>query len=231
MGSVIVEIRAAEGGDDAKELVHEQLGIYSRMGARLGLHYTLLESATGLVVFRAEGEGVERAFQNEPGGHRWQRVPPNERRGRVHTSTVTVAVLPEPTEQELHLDPRDLDIKTTRGSGPGGQARNKTESCVVITHKALQVTVRCDSERSQPQNRATAMALLRARIYQLKNDAIRVGRALQRKEQVGTGQRGDKIRTIRTQDGIVTDHRLGRKMRYERYEKGDLDVFQEEKQS
>jgi peptide chain release factor 1 len=226
MGSVIVEIRAAEGGDDAKELVHEQLGIYSKMGARMGLHYTLLESVPGLVIFRVEGEGAERAFQNEPGGHRWQRVPPNERRGRVHTSTVTVAVLPEPSEQQLHIDMKDLDIKTTRGSGPGGQKRNMTESCVVITHKALQITVRCDSERSQAQNKATALALLRARIYQLKNDAIRVGRALQRREQVGSGQRGDKVRTIRTQDGIVTDHRLGRKMRYERYARGDLEPFQ-----
>lgn len=226
MSSVIVEIRAAEGGDDAKELCHEQLRIYSYMGARLGLHYELIDSRPGLIVFKATGDSADRAFRNEPGGHRWQRVPPNERRGRVHTSTITVAILPVPTEQEMRIPPGDLDITTARGSGPGGQARNKTESCVIAVHKPTGLTVRCDSERSQKQNRASALDILRAKLLEMRRSGQQAATAADRKRQVGTGQRGDKIRTIRTQDGVVTDHRLNRKIRFCDYEKGMLEEFQ-----
>lgn len=226
MESVIVEIRAAEGGDDAKELVSEQLRIYSYMGAKMGFHYELIEAANGLRVFKASGEGVKKAFRNEPGGHRWQRVPPNEKRGRVHTSTITVAVMPVPSDQEMVLDQRDISITTTRGSGPGGQARNKTESCVVVTYKPTGLIVRCDSERSQKQNRETAMELLRATLYEQLNRSAKQLEDEARRQQVGTGQRGDKVRTIRTQDGVVTDHRLNRKMRFKDYEKGNLEEFQ-----
>src|SRR5262245_48467305 len=111
------------------------------------------------------GNGAEEAFRDEAGGHRWQRVPPNERRGRVHTSTVTVAVLPEPAAAELRIAPGDLDWSFCRGSGSGGQHRNKTESTAVVTHVPTGLTVRCESERSQHQNRATALALLRARLW------------------------------------------------------------------
>jgi len=228
MGSVIVEIRAAEGGDDAKSLVYEQLRIYQKMASRLQPpgQLELFETSDGYVSFRAGWPSADRDFRNEGGGHRWQRVPPNERRGRVHTSTVTVAVLPEPTERELHIDERDLEITTTRGSGPGGQARNKTESCVIARHRPSGLTVRCDSQRSQPQNRASAIALLRARLMEAARAGAKSAMDTDRRSQVGSGMRGDKIRTVRTQDGIVTDHRLNRKMRLRDYEAGDMSEFQ-----
>ena len=119
----------------------------------------------GILVLRVHGRGAEEAFQDEGGGHRWQRVPPNDKRGRVHTSTITVAVLPEPTAAELRLAPGDVQRVTCRGSGAGGQHRNVTESCVVVTHRPTGLTVRCESERSQHQNEETALALLRARLH------------------------------------------------------------------
>lgn len=159
-------------------------------------------------------------FRDEPGGHRWQRVPPNEKRGRVHTSTITVAVLPEATEAQVYLDPRDLDTDTCRGSGPGGQYRNKTESAVVIRHIPSGLVVRCESERSQHQNRATALALLRSRLWEAAQAKLDGGLAAMRRGQVGSGMRGDKRRTIRVQDGTVTDHVTGRRWTFRLYERG-----------
>jgi peptide chain release factor 1 len=159
-------------------------------------------------------------FRDEAGGHRWQRVPPNEKRGRVQTSTVTVAVLPEPTEAQVHIAPSELAWTTCRGSGPGGQHRNRTESAVQLTHQPTGLTVRCESERSQHQNRATALSLLRARLWQ--EEQIRLGREREasRRSQVGSGMRGDKRRTIRVQDGAVHDHVTGRTWVYTDYVRG-----------
>ncbi len=139
----------------------------------------------------------------------------------MHTSTVTVAVLPEPTATELVLHDKDLEEQTCRGSGAGGQHRNKTESAVIITHKPTGVTVRCESERSQHQNRETALALLRTRILEAKQSGATAARAGDRKAQVGSGMRGDKIRTIRCQDGVVTDHVLGKQWNYKNYARGE----------
>lgn len=171
----------------------------------------------------ARGKGVEEAFKNESGGMRWQRVPPNEKRGRVHTSTVTVAVLPEPDESRLKIDPRDLEWSTCRGSGAGGQHRNKTESAVQLKHVPTGIMVRCESERSQHQNRATALSALRAKLWQDIQDRGREGRNAERRCQVGSGMRGDKVRTYRTQDDSVTDHRTGRKASLKSVMRGDLD--------
>jgi peptide chain release factor 1 len=153
-------------------------------------------------------------------------VPPNEKRGRVHTSTITVAVLPEPSAAELRLSSADLSVvdlsvATCRGSGAGGQHRNKTESCVVITHKPTGLTVRCESERSQSQNRETAMALLRARLHAAETERRAAARAGERRRQVGSGMRGDKRRTIRCQDGTVVDHLTGRTWPLRAYERGE----------
>ena len=148
-------------------------------------------------------------------------MPPGEKRGRVHTSTITVAVLPEPTAAELRLHPGDLSIVTCRGSGPGGQHRNKTESCVAITHLPTGLTVRCESERSQHQNRETALALLRARLHAAEQKRLFATRADFRRRQVGSGMRGDKRRTIRCQDGVVVDHVTGRTWTLRAYEKGE----------
>lgn len=160
-------------------------------------------------------------FRDEPGGHRWQRVPPTEKRGRIHTSTVTVAVLPEPTDTEVKLLESDLEWSYCRGSGKGGQHRNVTDSAVQLRHKPSGLMVRCESERSQPQNKRTALALLRAKLWALQHEAEVGARADDRRQQVGSGMRGDKWRTIRTQDGVVTDHVTGRRWRYRDYVKGE----------
>lgn len=183
--------------------------------------FELVENITGFVSFIAKGRGVEEFFADEAGGHRWQRIPPNEKRGRVHTSTVTVAVLPEPTQFELKIDPNDLDWSTCRGSGAGGQYRNMTESAVQVFHKSTGLMVRCESERSQHQNRASALALLRARLWQKEQEKQNGQRASNRKTQIGSGMRGDKRRTIRCQDGIVNDHITGQQWSFKEYERGN----------
>ena len=160
------------------------------------------------------------AFADEAGGHRWQRVPPNEKRGRVHTSTVTVAVLPVTQAALAAVKPSDVEWTTTRGSGPGGQHRNVTESCVVATHRPTGVTVRCDSERSQHQNRRLALETLSARIHAAQEAASQRERAGERRTQVGSGMRGDKRRTIRERDGQVNDHVTGRRWSLDSYLSG-----------
>jgi peptide chain release factor 1 len=165
------------------------------------------------------GAGVSALFSGESGGHRWQRVPPNEKRGRVHTSTITVAVLPEPREHELRIDERDLDEEFMRGSGAGGQNRNKRDTAVRLCHRPTGVEVRCEAERTQHANREIAMALLRARILEHQRAAAAGQRADDRKRQVGSGQRGDKRRTIRTQDDHVVDVD-GRTWRFKDYARG-----------
>ena len=159
------------------------------------------------------GPGCKALFANEGGGHRWQRIPPNEKRGRVHTSTVTVAVLDPDAVIGQSLDYRDVDITTARGSGPGGQNRNNTESCVIATHRPTGIQVRIDNERSQHQNKAMAYKVLAARLYETEHERAFAQRRQDRLQQVGSGQRGDKVRTYRTQDDQITDHRTGVKMR------------------
>jgi len=181
----------------------------------------ILEQRSGYTVMRVSGDG-ENIFLNEFGGHRWQRVPPNEAHGRVHTSTVTVATFREPSESELSIKESDLQWKMTRGSGPGGQNRNKVETEVVVTHVPTQTTVRCGTERSQFRNRQLALGLLRARIFSTEQTKATSEINANRKQQVGSGMRGDKRRTIRMKDGIVTDHVLERKMPLQRYLSGEM---------
>lgn len=167
------------------------------------------------------GKGSEAVFQNEVGGHRWQRVPPNERRGRVHTSTITVAVLPEPTSgQYPDIPEREIEWQACRGSGSGGQNRNKRDTAVQMKHIPTGLTVRCESERHQHQNRQTALALLRARLWAMKGGAEANEREALRRWQVGSGMRGDKRRTIRTQEGQVVDHLTGKVWRLRDYLRG-----------
>ncbi len=171
---------------------------------------------------RVQGRRAAEVFAGEPGGHRWQRVPPTEKRGRVHTSTVTVAVLPEPKPHELRIDPADLDESFTRGSGKGGQHRNKTDTVVVLRHVPTGVVVRVDGGRSQSLNRETALGLLRARILAAQREAVVRERNSSRRDQLGCGARGDKVRTIALQRGTVTDHLTGRSMATDRYLRGHL---------
>lgn len=152
------------------------------------------------------GKGAKKTFEHESGGHRWQHVPANEKRGRVQTSTVTVAVLEEPKEADLRIEERDIEWMTCRGSGAGGQHRNTTDSAVQMTHLPTGVRVRVESERSQHQNRDTAYRILRARVYEARQAATSKARDASRKAQVGSGMRADKIRTIRAQDGLSLIH-------------------------
>lgn len=174
-------------------------------------------------MLRVTGDGASVAFAHEPGGHRHQRVPPDEKQGRVHTSTVTVAVLPVPTPSEVRIDERDLSWTTCRSTGSGGQHLQKTDSAVQLTHAPSGLQIRCESERSQAQNKQTALAILRARLQQRQREAERSERDRSRRAQVGTGQRGDKVRTYRHQDGVVTDHRTGRRTTMDRVRDGFLD--------
>lgn len=166
-----------------------------------------------------------RLIRTEPGGHRWQRVPPNEKRGRVHTSTITVSVVEEPDDRGVGaaLDKKDVRIETYKGTGPGGQHRNKTESCARAVHLPTGLEARSESERSQHQNKQYALAALAARVQAARRQAHHQAQAEVRRRQVGSGQRGDKVRTVRTQDGIVTCERSGEKRRLKDYMKGDLD--------
>lgn len=167
------------------------------------------------------GKHAVETFKDEPGGHRWQRIPPTEKRGRVQTSTITVAVLPEPTEAQVVLREGDLDFKFCRGSGNGGQHRQKTDSAVQLTHKPTGLSVRCETERSQTQNKETARGLLRARLWQLEHERVNGSRDDDRRRQVGSGMRGDKIRTIRVRDDVVNDHVTGRQWKFKDYERGN----------
>jgi len=180
----------------------------------------LVEERAGLTILRVLGKHAAETFKDEAGGHRWQRIPPTEKRGRVQTSTITVAVLAEPTAVEVVLHERDLDFKFCRASGNGGQNVAKTDSAVQLTHKPTGISVRCETERSQHDNKATAVAVLRARIWEVTQLALDGKRAYERRQQVGSGMRGDKIRTIRVRDDVVNDHVTGRQWKFSDYERG-----------
>lgn len=164
-------------------------------------------------------------FKNEPGGHRWQRIPPTEKRGRVQTSTVTVAVLREPTPQELVIPDKDLEISTCRGSGAGGQAVNKTSFAVQIKHLPSGLQVRCESDRSQLRNKDIALSMLRAKLLQIREEADTASANSSRRGQIGCGARGDKRRTIAVQRGEVVDHITGKSCDMKRYLQGQVDLL------
>jgi len=177
----------------------------------------------GYLALRATGRDADKAFAHEAGGHRWQRVPPNDKRGRVHTSTVTVAVLPEPTAHEVVLDERDLRFTTCRGSGAGGQHRNTRDSAVQLLHVPTGLQVRIESERSQHLNRELARAVLRARLQQRATGRARHRRDAERRAMVGSGMRADKRRTVAVQRGEVVDHLTGRRTSVKAYLRGALE--------
>lgn len=166
-----------------------------------------------------KGKDAKDVFKNESGGHRFQRVSPTEKRGRVHTSTITVAVLDPEVRSAIELDEKDIDIQTKRGSGPGGQHRNKTDSCVVATHIPTKISVQID-EKSQHQSKKIALRILAERVGELENRKNRAERGNIRKNQVGLGMRASKRRTYRTKDDSVYDHITGQTWQLSKWERG-----------
>lgn len=223
--TVYVEIRAAEGGDDAKLLVREMVGVYAAFAKKNGLDGDIIDDRPGQMVLEFSGTGATALFSRESGGHRWQRIPPTEKRGRVHTSTVTVAVMSPPPELPT-LNPADLHEELYRkAAGNGGQNNNKVATACRLTHIPSGLRVECCSERSQKTNRERAMNLLISKLHTLHQDKVNNERAGDRKAQVGSGMRGDKIRTYRVQDDRATDHRTNKKTSLEKIMRGGLEAL------
>jgi peptide chain release factor 1 len=230
--NVFIEIRAGAGGDEAAIFAGDLLRMYSRYAEAQNWRTEIVDAnEIGVggykeVVLSVKGRGAFSRFKYESGVHRVQRVPVTESQGRIHTSTATVAVLPEVEEVEVDLDPDDLEITSTFSSGPGGQHMQKNATAIRVVHKPTGMTVNVQSERSQMQNKRVALAILQGRLQEIEDQKLHDERAANRRSQIGTGDRSEKIRTYNYPQSRVTDHRIG----YSSYNlsavmDGDLDQF------
>jgi peptide chain release factor 1 len=229
---VIVEIRQGVGGDEAALWAADLYRMLTRYSERRGFSVEQLEvsgnEAGGFkeIVFAVKGDGAYSVFKWEAGTHRVQRVPATEAQGRVHTSTATVAVMPEAEEVEVELDPNELKIDVYRSTGPGGQSVNTTDSAVRVTHQPTGIVVAMQDEKSQLQNKTKALRVLRARLYELARERQQAEQAAARRSQIGSGERAEKIRTYNFPENRLTDHRVHLTVhRLDRILEGELDEF------
>jgi peptide chain release factor 1 len=233
--NVIVEIRAGAGGDEAGLFAADLARMYMKYAEAHGWKTDIIsQNETGIggfkeVIFQIKGKGAYSRLKYESGVHRVQRVPSTEASGRIHTSTATVVVLPEVDEIEIDIDPNEVRVDVYRAAGHGGQGVNTTDSAVRLTHIPTGLVVTCQDERSQLQNKLRAMAVLRARLYQLEQDRQTVELSETRRSQVGTGERSEKVRTYNFPQNRVTDHRIGlTSHRLETILEGSIDEFIDE---
>lgn len=228
--NVIVEVRGAEGGEEANLFARDLFEMYSAYAGRRGWKLEVMDARPSElngfadITFLLKGESVWSRMKYEGGPHRVQRVPVTESQGRIHTSSATVTVLPEAEEVDVHIDPNDLQVDVYRSSGPGGQSVNTTDSAVRLTHKPTGVVVSMQDQKSQLQNKAKAMVVLRSRLLQLEQQRHQAEQSDQRKGQVGGGGRSEKIRTYNYKENRVTDHRIGLTLyKLDKILAGDLD--------
>jgi peptide chain release factor 1 len=225
----VMEIRGGAGGDEANIFAGDLYRMYARYAETKGWRVEVMSTSpaeTGgyrEIIFNISGENSYKHLKFESGVHRVQRVPVTETQGRIHTSTATVAVLPEAEEVDIQINPQDLEISTMRASGAGGQHVNTTDSAVMMVHKLTGVTVYCADERSQIKNRAKALTVMRSRLLQAKVDEENAKYAAERKGQIGTGDRSERIRTYNYPQGRLTDHRIGMNLSLQSVIDGDLD--------
>jgi len=228
--NILIEIRAGTGGEEAGLFAADLFRMYAKLAEKhrwrmevLSRHYTGIGGFKEIIAL-IEGKGVYSRLKYESGVHRVQRVPTTESQGRIHTSTVTVAILPEAEEVEVQIDPNDIRVDIFRSSGPGGQSVNTTDSAVRITHLPTGIVVSCQDEKSQYKNKAKALKILRARLLDKARQEKQMEISEKRKTQVGSGERSERIRTYNFPQGRVTDHRIGLTLyRLETILEGDLD--------